>query len=161
MIKVSIEDVYPLAVEIAEARHNQKKNYKTHKPLSDNYEVVGVLGELVFSLIIQQHMDIELKKEGDDGFDFAKSNIKTSEEHKARHLIEFKDKQFFGYYYFVIVNLQNKYGFVRGYIHSKEFREKAQLIDFGYGERLALELTHLHEWTPKKPLVLNNIYNHD
>ena len=158
VIKISIESVYDLAVKIAEERHNQKKTYKSHLKLSDNYELVGVLGEMVFSLLIQEKMDVDLKENGDDGFDFKSINIKSSEEHKAKHLIEFVDKKFDGYYVFIILNLEGKYGYVKGFIHSKIFREIAEIKNFGYGDRLSLELCKLNEWVPLKPLELNNIY---
>lgn len=158
MVKISIKSIYDYALQISKERHEQKKNYKTHLQLSDNYELVGVLGEMVFSLVIQEKMDTELKEGGDDGFDFNMVNIKSSEEHKAKHLIEFKDKEFNGFYVFVVVNLDKKYGYIRGYIHSKEFKLISEVINFGYGDRLSIKLDQLHPFTAKNPLTLNNIY---
>ncbi len=158
MNKICLKNVYELAEKIAKERHEQKKGYESCLPLSDNYELVGVLGEMVFSLVTQIPMDTELRAEGDDGYDFHMVNIKTSEEHKARHLIEFTDKEFNGWYVFVIVHLEKRYGWIEGYIHSDEFKDMAETIDFGYGERLAISIEWLHEYEPKKPLVLNNVY---
>lgn len=158
-VKICLKDVFDYASEIANERHEQKKSFKTHLPLSDNYELVGVLGEFVFSLLIQERMDTELKVNGDDGFDFQNINIKSSEEHKAKHLIEFIDKDFNGWYVFVIINLTERYGYVKGYIHSSDFKRKAKTVDFGYGERLALSLDQLKPYRQRKTLVLNNIYS--
>ena len=157
-MKYSIEHIFDYAKELANQRHNQKKNYKSCLPLSPNYELVGILGEMLFSLIIQEKMDTELRAEGDDGFDFKQVNIKTSEEHKAKHLIEFTDKSFHGYYIFIVINLKKKIGYVKGYIHSTAFKEIAEVRDFGYGKRLAIDLDQLKEYNPKSPIVLNNIY---
>ena len=55
--KISIKNIYTIAKNISNQRHDQKKHYKSHLKLSDNYELVVVLGELLFSLIIKKHMD--------------------------------------------------------------------------------------------------------
>ena len=74
-IRISLNNVWDLAVNIANERYEQKKGYETHLPLSQNYELVGVLGELLFSLVIQKSMDTRLLPMGDDGFDFERVNI--------------------------------------------------------------------------------------
>lgn len=158
-IMISLKHVWEKAEQLATERHNQKKNFKSCLQLSPNYELVGILGEMTFSLLTQQKMDTELKLNGDNGYDFKNINIKTSEEHKAKHLIEFIDKEFNGYYIFIVINLEKKYGIVKGRIHSDKFKELADVKDFGYGNRLALSLDKLPKIKINKPLVLNNIYN--
>jgi hypothetical protein len=157
-MKICLEEVFDLAAKTAENRHEQKAGYRSCLQLSPNYELVGILGEMVFSLIIGSKMDLELRAEGDDGYDFDKINIKSSEEHKAKHLIEFTDKIFKGFYVFVIINLKHRYGYVKGFIHSQDFIKKGEIIDFGYGERLAMNIDLLKPWEPKRPIKLKNIY---
>lgn len=145
---IDINDIITQASLIAEERHQQKKGYKSHNALSPNYELVGVLGEMLFSKITNLPFNSSLLKEGDDGYDFLSFNIKTSEEYKAKHLIEYLDKQFNGTYVFMIVNLEKKYGYVKGWITSDEFKQIAEIIDFGYGKRLAIPLEKLKEGLP-------------
>ena len=139
------------ATKIAEGRTTQKKNYKSSNPLSPNYELVGVLGELVYSYTTNELMDGVLKVQGDDGFDFSKRvQVKSSEKYKAKHLIEYIDKNFtkFDYYVFVVIDLFNLKGEIIGWISTQDFMAKAQIIDFGYGERYAVLLSELNPWGP-------------
>ena len=141
------DNTYQECVNIAKERHEQKKKFKSCKPFSDNYELVGVIGEMIFHKLSGLDMDKRLLINGDDGTDFKFNiQIKTSEEHKAKHLIEFTDKIFNGFYIFVIVNLKEKYGYVKGIITSDDFKKNAKIMNFGYGDRYALSL----EYIPKK-----------
>ena len=141
------------AIKISGARSRQKEGYKSSNPMSKNYELIGVLGELVYGYQTNELVDGRLLVDGDCGFDFRKRvQVKTSELYKAKHLIEYKDKDFtkFDYYVFVIIDLQKKTGFVYGWISTQDFLDKARVIDFGYGERLAVELDSLTEWKIKQ-----------
>ena len=155
MYKFSIESFWNEATKMAKERHEQKKNYASCKQLSPNYELVGILGEMLFSRITGMEMDKELRVSGDDGFDFPDINIKTSEEHKARHLIEYLDKEFVGFYVFVVVNLEEKYGYIKGYMPSEQFDDLYKIVDFGYGPRKAVELEHLWPFSPKNAIMLD------
>jgi len=137
------------AAKIAEGRTTQKKNYKSSNPLSPNYELVGVLGELVYGYTTNELMDGVLKAQGDDGFDFSKRvQVKSSEKYKAKHLIEYTDKDFskFDCYVFVTIDLSTLQGEVIGWISTEDFTHKAQIIDFGYGDRYAIPLSELNQW---------------
>jgi len=154
MWKVDLSEVWDSAEKIARERHEQKKDYKSNTQFSDNYDIVGMLGEYVFGLVTGHPLDTRLLIAGDDGFDFPDINIKTSEERKAKHLIEFVDKSFDGWYVFVVVNLEHKYGYIKGSIHSSSFDQKSQIIDFGYGKRKAIHLDELTPYIPKRPIKL-------
>lgn len=145
--------LFDYAIKIADARYSQKKNYKSRKPFSPNYEIVGYLGELIYGYITNELPDSRLKQNGDDGFDFNKRvQVKASEKGKAQHLIEYKDKDFskFDYYVFVTVDLVRRTGDIVGWISAEEFQQRAYVKNFGYGERLAMDLDQLNEWTYKQ-----------
>jgi len=131
---------------LAKKRMQQKESYKSSNPLSKNYELVGILGECIYGLLTGELLDTRLKQKGDDGYDFKGGvQVKTSEKHKAKHLIEYKNKDFskFKYYVFIVVDLENKTGEVIGYISVKDFLANKKIINFGYGERYAIDLTKL------------------
>ena len=145
MIDLDIS-LFDYCLEIAKKRMTQKEKYKSSNPMSKNYEVIGILGEVIFGLFTGQLYDSRLKKNGDDGVDFDNGvQVKTSERHKAKHLIEYTDKDFskFKWYVFVIIDLENKNGCVYGYISVDDFLKKKRIIDFGYGNRYAVDLSEL------------------
>lgn len=149
--------LFDYGYRLADQRMKQKGSYESCNPLSNNYEFVGILGELIYSYIMGEEMDTRLRINGDNGLDFSKLNVqvKTSEEHKARHLIEYLDKKIkFDYYVFVVVNLEEKTGYIRGWISVKDFMEKRFLMDFGYGQRWAMELDELNPWKKKVNVIL-------
>jgi hypothetical protein len=151
------DEQYDECVDYANKIHEQKKNYESCTPFSPNYELVGAMGEKVFSLLSGLPMNKKILIGGDNGLDFKYNvQVKTSEEHKAKHLIEYIDKfdklittSPKGYYVFVIVNLEEKYGYVCGIISFNEFRKKLRIMNFKYGDRYAVELSELHEYIPK------------
>lgn len=141
--------LFDYANKIASYRHMKKRSYQSCRQLSDNYELVGVLGELVYGYITNEISNQRTHEQGDCGFDFSKRvQVKASEQYKAKHLIEFKDADFtkFDYYVFVVIDLKNKIGNIVGWISVSDFLNKAKEIDFGYGERLAIELSELNKW---------------
>ena len=82
--------LFDYCVRIAEQRHKQKQGYRSHRPLSNNYELVGILGEVIYGFMTGELYDSRLKIAGDDGFDFqGRIQVKASEKKNARHLIDF------------------------------------------------------------------------
>ncbi len=148
--KVDLSEIWDSAVKVAEER-NTKGDYRV---FSKDQQLVGILGEYTFSLITGVPLDIRLLVGNDDGFDFPSVNVKASEEGKARYLIEYTDKVFNGWYAFVCVNLEGRYGYVKGVIRSTAFKEKCEIKDFGFGDRLALHLSNLDDFAPKAPVKL-------
>ena len=89
-------------------------------------EIIDDKGETEYSLAVNSELKVQ---------------VKTSEEHKARHLIEYINKKTnFDYYVFVIVNLKEKTGYIHSWISVKDFIKKREYMDFGYGNRWGLEL---------------------
>lgn len=141
--------LFDYAKRLADQRSKQKEHYMSSNPMSDNYELVGVLGELIYSFVMGEMMDTRLKIAGDDGIDFSKVSVqvKASEEYKAKHLIEYMNKKLnFDYYVFVIVNLEEKTGYIKGWISVSDFIKKRYRRDFGYGYRWTIHLNELNPW---------------
>lgn len=156
--KVCLKSVFALAEELGNARDNQKRNYASSKMLTKRPHFIGALGELLFSLVVREPLDMRLLAGGDGGYDFTMVNVKTSEEHKAKNLIDNIESKFDGWYVFVVVNIEEQYGFIQGYIRASEFKAKATITDFGHGPCLAMPIGELHPFAPQKPIVLDNIY---
>src|ERR1035437_5916430 len=94
-LKIDISPYLEYAKFIAKQRHEQKKNFASSKQLSPNYEVVGVLGEIIYQIQLNETFDHRLLINGDVGYDFKLDvNVKASEENKAEHLIEYQDKEY-------------------------------------------------------------------
>jgi len=141
--------VYDYAKKLAMNRASQKEKYSSSNPMSPNYELVGLLGEFIYGAITGEVADLRLRADGDDGIDFSRKRVqvKSSEEHKARHLIEYKEKVLdFDYYVFVIINLERLDGFIRGWISTEDFIKKRRVINFGYGDRWAIDLDEMNPW---------------
>jgi len=58
------------AREISSKRHTLHENQKSHRPLSTDYEYIGILGELYFAQLHNLEIDEELRADGDKGVDF-------------------------------------------------------------------------------------------
>ncbi len=155
MMIIDFSKQYLRLKAIADERHQQKKQFKSCKQLSPNYEVVGVIGEYITGQYLNEEPNFELLIDGDSGIDFSNEvNVKASEHFKAKHLIEDIDKKVYPEnYLFVIVNLINKTGYLAGWISAKEFFEKSEIINFGYGDRYAILLTELHPIDTYPPYI--------
>lgn len=55
---------------LGEARYKDKKDYSSYRPLSDNFAMVGVAGELLFSLKTGYAVNTDITPWGDGGIDF-------------------------------------------------------------------------------------------
>ena len=80
--------------KIAEEREDIHKNHASSRPLSKNYEYIGLKGEAKFSEEFGFNLDLTLRPEGDKGSDFSTKlgsiDVKTAR--KAYNLIVEKDK---------------------------------------------------------------------
>lgn len=152
--RVDIRPYLGYAKHIAKERHEQKKNFSSSKQLSPNYELVGVLGEIVYQIQVNETFDYRLLINGDDGSDFKfKVNVKASEEHKADHLIEYTDKEYSNIYVFVKINLEEGYGYIYSWIFGKEFEKIAEIRNFGYGDRNSIMLEQMKPYWTYQPLI--------
>ena len=75
--------------EIADQRHNLHKNHASSRPLSEDYEYIGLIGEGKFELTYGYAMDLEQRPGGDSRVDFhtplATIDVKTAR--KAYNLL--------------------------------------------------------------------------
>jgi hypothetical protein len=83
--------------EEADARHNAHKNHASSRPLSEDYELIGLLGESKFGEICGQMPDLQRRLGGDNGVDFIvplKFSVDVKTARKAYHLIHEQGKKF-------------------------------------------------------------------
>jgi hypothetical protein len=81
--------------EIAEARQRIHHDSPTSRPLSDNYEFIGLLGQREFGLRSGLPLDISVSKRGDQGLNFTTAKgmtIHVSTARKPVHLLREADK---------------------------------------------------------------------
>jgi hypothetical protein len=55
---------------LGEARYKDKQHYASYKPLSKDFAMIGVAGELLFSLRTGYAVDTVIRPKGDGGIDF-------------------------------------------------------------------------------------------
>lgn len=157
-LKENITPYIEYAKFIAKQRHEQKKNFVSCRELSPNYELVGVLGEMVYQTQLNETFDHRLLINGDAGYDFRHGvNVKASEETKAEHLIEYQDKPYANIYVFVKINLQEKYGYLYSWIFGSEFEKLNKVRNFGYGDRNSIMLEEMKPYYSYPPYIKKNI----
>ena len=143
--------IFDYCIALAKKRESKwskklKQNY--HKTIFNrNYELIGLLGEIIYGLYSGELLDVKQYQSGDDGADFNKRvQVKTSEVIKAKYLIEYTDKDFskFDYFVMVLVDLENKSGYVKSWISTKDFLKRKTVMDFGYGKRYAMKIEEMN-----------------
>jgi hypothetical protein len=129
-----MDEFIKLVHKEAEARHEAHKNHSSSRPLSENYETVGLLGEVEFAKKTGYMVDLERKLSGDEGVDFFVSvrmtvDVKTAR--KPSNLIHEAGKPFADIY---VLAGYSEDGTVE--LIGWEFGsvlKKAPTKDFGYG----------------------------
>jgi hypothetical protein len=119
----------------AQARHEAHKNHASSRPLSEDYELIGLLGELEFAQLTGQMVDLERRLCGDKGVDFVvplnfSVDVKTAR--KAFHLIHEKGKSFADIYVLAKYDDEAKTTELLGWEWGIAL-SKAPVKDFGYG----------------------------
>lgn len=119
----------------AEARHQSHKNHKSSRPLSKDYELIGLLGELEFAKATGVMPDLERKLDGDKGIDFVvpvRLSVDVKTARKAFNLIHEQGKPFADIY--VLAQYEDDQN--RTKLLGWEFGStlsRAPVKDFGYG----------------------------
>ena len=121
--------------EIAQRRHDIHKSHASSRPLSKDYELVGLSGEVAFAEFSGLGVDWEERPSGDKGIDFTTPNGKTIDvktARKAYNLIHEENKSFADIYV-LAQYIDNKeesilIGWEYGHVLKKSPRK-----DFGYG----------------------------
>lgn len=119
----------------AESRHDSHKNHATNRPLSEGYELVGLLGEVEFAKQTGVMVDLERRLDGDKGIDFVVTvnlsvDVKTAR--KAYNLIHEKGKPIADVY--VLAQFDDETGQTKllGWEFGSTLKS-APVKDFGYG----------------------------
>jgi len=154
-IKVNLKPYYAWAKFIADERSAQKEALVGKgRVFSKNYQIVGILGELAYSIVTGEAMDSKQRLLGDGGTDFSGGiNIKSGEVGKTKWLIEDMDK--FGevdIYILVVVDLGRITGEIVGWIDGDGFQCRGMVRDFGYGDRFALPVDELNDIMTFQPV---------
>jgi hypothetical protein len=117
----------------SDERHESHKNHASSRPLSEDYELIGLLGEVEFAKKTGVMLDLERKLGGDAGIDFIvplafSVDVKTAR--KPFHLIHEKGKKFADIY--VLAGIDGDDVTLIGWEFGKVL-EKSPAKDFGYG----------------------------
>ncbi len=119
----------------ARDRHEAHKHHASSRPLSDDYELVGLLGEVAFGKLTGQMVDLERRLDGDKGIDFVVPlnftvDVKTAR--KAFHLIHEEGKGLADIYVLAQYDDENKTAELLGWEWGAVLA-RAPVKDFGYG----------------------------
>lgn len=102
LIRVPDGDFRPMVRRIAEQRAALHADHASSRPLSKDYEYIGLLGEFVFGREFGLEVDVSLRPKGDDRVDFytdirspfcEKGTIDVKTARKAYNLLREKDKR--------------------------------------------------------------------
>lgn len=119
----------------ARDRHEAHKHHASSRPLSDDYELIGLLGEVEFGKLTGQMVDLERRLDGDKGVDFVVPlnftiDVKTAR--KAFNLIHEAGKSFADIYVLARYDDETKTTELLGWEWGAVLA-KAPVRDFGHG----------------------------
>ncbi len=119
----------------AQDRHDAHRNHASSRPLSEDYELIGLLGEVEFGKLTGQMVDLERRLDGDKGVDFVVPlnftvDVKTAR--KAFHLIHEAGKGFADIYVLAQYDHETKNIELIGWEWGAVLA-RAPVKDFGYG----------------------------
>ena len=120
---------------VARRRHEIHKNHASSRPLSKDYELVGLAGEVAFGKLIGLEPDLAERPEGDEGVDFVLKNGKTVDvktARKAYNLIHEIGKPFADIYVLAQYDDPTESATLIGWEYGSKLA-KAPTKDFGYG----------------------------
>lgn len=158
-MRVHLDDEWELCDRVARERHALKKNLPTQRKMRTDrseydYYFVGCLGEVVYGKLTDQKPDFTLYHgSGDIGVDFPGVDVKTTEEDRE-YLVEFIGKVSRPLYVLVLLNMELKYGYVKGWVTGREFTEKSYRLDLGWGERKVMRKDDLNQGMPPEEVRL-------
>lgn len=119
----------------AEARHDAHKDHASSRPLSEDYEYVGLLGESKFGELSGLMPDLQRKLSGDNGVDFVvplKFSVDVKTARKAYHLIHEQGKNFADIYVLASFDDETQSVKLVGWEWGATLK-RAPIKDFGYG----------------------------
>jgi hypothetical protein len=119
----------------AEARHSLHTNHDSHRPLSDGYELVGVVGEAEFSRVSNLPFDFNQRPRGDGRVDFVapfRVTIDVKTARKAMNLIEEEGKVSCDIYVLAEYSDDTRAATLLGW-EKGSVLARAPIRDFGHG----------------------------
>lgn len=119
---------------LSNMRHNAHAGHQSSRPLSEDYEYVGLAGEIAFSQAYGFPIDLRLISDGDNGIDFTTPagtvDVKTAR--KAYNLIIEQGKVFADIYVLAQYNNHTMSAALIGWEWGENIK-KWEVKDFGYG----------------------------
>jgi hypothetical protein len=119
----------------ADSRHDAHKDHASSRPLSEDYELIGLLGEAKFGALTGLMPDLERKLSGDNGIDFIvplKFSVDVKTARKPRNLIQERGKVSADIYVLAGYDDKTKKVTLLGWEWGAALL-KAPVKDFGYG----------------------------
>jgi hypothetical protein len=119
----------------ADARHSLHSDHASHRPLSEGYELVGLVGEGEFSRVSHQPLDLNRRPGGDGRVDFVvpfRVTIDVKTARKAGNLIEEEGKVTCDVYVLAEYSDDTRSAILVGW-EKGSVLARAPLRDFGHG----------------------------
>ena len=120
---------------VADKRERIHDNHASSRPLSKDYELLGIAGELALSEFTGFSPDLKLRPSGDDGVDnliYIGYTVDVKVARKPFNLIHEKGKKFADIFILAQYNEEDKSATLLGWEYGV-ILEKAPTRDFGYG----------------------------
>lgn len=119
----------------ANARHELHADHPSHRPLSDGYELVGLIGEAEFARVFKLPLDLNRRPNGDGRVDFIvpfRITVDVKTARKANNLIEEQGKVSCDIYVLAEYFDEDKRADLLGW-EKGEVLARAPVRDFGKG----------------------------
>jgi len=119
----------------ADARHRLHQDQDSHRPLSDDYELVGLVGEFEWGQFTGITMDMTRRPEGDGGVDsfiYVRYSVDVKTARKPFNLIHEKGKPFADIFVLAGYSDETEKATLLGW-HWGKALAKAPVREFGHG----------------------------
>jgi hypothetical protein len=140
-------------------RHKLHEKHKSHRPLSSDYEKIGLRGQLAFGELFNLMPDLKKKPKGDGGIHFILSNgwtVNVSTAEIPNHIIREHTKPFADVHVLARWDRHRDEAVLEGWVWGTDL-QNAPVKDFGYGI-----LNHHIPWGRLRKMdVLKNILGVD
>jgi len=120
---------------VADSRHDLHSGHSSSRPLSEDYELVGLSGEFAFAEVCGLLPDLTVRPGGDKGVDFTvplRFTVDVKTARKAGNLIHEQGKPMVDIYVLAEFDDEKKKATLVGWEYGRNLA-KAPAKDFGYG----------------------------
>lgn len=133
---INMSGIWASAHKLADDRHNQKRAFSSSRYWNTDSHFYGLIGEILIHGLTGAPIDLELRIEGDDGFDFYDTDVKAATFYSDPHLKHPINAKYWSPF-FILVAVKERQARYVGWTDTATLRE-ATVRDYGYGPQRSL-----------------------